>query len=146
CGDLETKRLVVEENGHWQLRANLEEVGRQRPESITQLIDIQMDRLSGAEQRVLEAGSVVGPSFTVGLVAAALEDEDENVEELCQGLSRRQSFLRHAGSEEWPDGTIQTRFALAHALFQHAAIERSTPSRRQRWHRKIGARLEAGYG
>jgi DNA-binding winged helix-turn-helix (wHTH) protein/tetratricopeptide (TPR) repeat protein len=145
-GDLETKRLIVEEGGHFRLRASLEEVARQRPESVTQLIDIQMDRLSGPEQRVLEAGSVVGLAFTVGLVAAVLEQKDEDVEDLCHGLARRRSFLHQVGIEEWPDGTTQTRFALTHSLFQHVASERSTPARKRGWHRRIAARLEVGYG
>jgi DNA-binding winged helix-turn-helix (wHTH) protein/tetratricopeptide (TPR) repeat protein len=144
--DLESKRLVAKEGERWQLRASLEEIAKQRPECLTQLIDIQIDRLPAAEQRVLEACSVIGVEFAVGLVAAALDTTDEEVDDLCRGLARRRQFLRDAGSEEWPDGTIQARFAVVHALHQRVSAERSAPARRQRWHKKIAARLEAAYG
>ena len=43
------------------------------PESLRQLIDATVDRLSEDQQRVLEAASVCGSDFAAAAVAAALD-------------------------------------------------------------------------
>jgi len=45
----------------------------------------------------------------------------------------RAPFLRFVGTETWPDGTIQSRYGFAHALYQHAALARTSHVRL--WHR-----------
>ncbi len=84
-----------------------------------QLIDMQLDRLSAAEQRVLEAASIVGAEFSTNLVAAALELPAEQVDDTCDALARRALFLRAE-----PDG----RYGVTHALIQEVCVERSSPS------------------
>jgi hypothetical protein len=113
---------------------------------VRQLIDVQLDRLTAPEQRVLEAASVVGAEFTTALVAAALEQPVEQVDDACDALARRGLFLLREGDEEWPDGTLHIRFRLRHGLVQEVCLDRAAPSRRQRWHRLIAERLETGYG
>ncbi|MGH2898703.1 MAG: hypothetical protein ACRDMZ_08510, partial [Solirubrobacteraceae bacterium] len=144
--DLVSRKMISEVGGSWQLTASLDQVAAHRPDSLTQLIDIQLDRLTSDEQRVLEAASVIGPEIPTALVAAALEISVERADEICDGLARRTLFLRREGSEEWPDGTLQTRYAISHGLVQSVCIERTALARRQRWHRLIAGRLELAYG
>ena len=121
-------------------------VAAHRPDSVTQLIDIQLDRLQPDEQRALEVASLVGIEHPTPLVAAGAGIPLEQADEILDGLARRSLFLRRDGIEEWPDGTVHTRYAFAHGLVRSVCGERSSIERRKRWHRAIAERLEAGYG
>jgi len=54
------------------------------PESLRQMIDKQLERLTPQERRVVEAASVAGREFSTATVAAGLEEEQPPVEELCE--------------------------------------------------------------
>jgi tetratricopeptide (TPR) repeat protein len=109
------------------------------------LIDTQIDRLTAAEQRVLEAASVAGTSFTAAVAAYALEADTDEVDSCCESLAGDRGLLQYVGTETWPDGTIQTRYGFRHALFQHAARARSTSAKVRTLHRRVAERLEAGH-
>jgi DNA-binding winged helix-turn-helix (wHTH) protein len=144
--DLVARGMIREDGGRWRLMASIDDVAAHRPDSVKQMIDIQLDRLGAEEQRVLEAASVIGQEFPTGLVAAALEIPAEHTDELCDALARRGLFLRREASEDWPDGTCQTRFALTHGLVQEVCLGRTAQARRQRWHRLIAEHLERVFG
>jgi DNA-binding winged helix-turn-helix (wHTH) protein len=144
--DLVARGMIAERGGRWILTASLDDVAAHRPESVRQLLDIQLDRLAPAEQRALEAASVIGAEFSTALVAAALELSPIDVDDLCDGLVRRGLFLHRAGSEVWPDNTAATRYRVGHALVQEVCFARTAPARRQRWHRLVAEALERGYG
>jgi tetratricopeptide (TPR) repeat protein len=141
--DLVALRMIRVIDGRWQLAATLEEVGSRCPDSIRRLIDAQVDRLSVAEQRVIEVASAAGSTFAVGAVAHALDMPVDDVDSCCESLANQQRFLRYLGAETWPDGTIQSRYGFAHAIYRQAIVARN-PSMR-RWHRRIAERLEVGY-
>jgi DNA-binding winged helix-turn-helix (wHTH) protein len=144
--DLVERGMIAEEGGRWALATALDEVAAHRPESVRQLLDIQLDRLSAGEQRALEAASVVGAEFATSLVSAALELPELDVDELCDGLARRGLFLHPAGIETWPDGSTHSRYRVGHALVQEVCFVRASPARRQRWHRLVAEALERAYG
>lgn len=145
--DLVAREMIVHRDGRWVLAASIDDVRAHRPSNVEQLIDIRIDRLEPAEQRVLEAAAVIGAEFSSGLVAAALELSAEEVDEVCDGLARRSLFLRrHDGGEPWPDGTLHPHYAVTHALVQQVCLARSAPARRQRWHRLVAEQLERAYG
>lgn len=143
--DLVDRGMIAQRDGRWQLVVTLDDVAAHRPASMRQLIDIQLDRLTATEQRTLEAASIVGAEFATELVAAALGVSMEAVDDTCDDLARRSLFLRRDGTEEWPDGTLQTRYAVTHSLVQETCAERVPHARRQRQHRAIAERLEAGF-
>ncbi|MGE3762562.1 MAG: AAA family ATPase [Kofleriaceae bacterium] len=144
--DLASRGMLVERDGTWSLVASLDDIAAHRPDSVKQLVDIQLDRLTIDEQRLLEAASVIGREFSTGLVAAALEQPVEQVDEVCDSLARRSLFLRRESTEEWPNGEMHTRYALSHALVHDVCAQRAAPSRRQRWHRIVAERLAMAYG
>ncbi|HSR95606.1 MAG TPA: AAA family ATPase [Kofleriaceae bacterium] len=144
--DLVGQRMLEQRAGAWQLTVPIDDVAAHRPDSVRQLIDIQLDRLAPEEQRLLEAASVIGIEFPTALVAAALEASVEHTDEICDGLARRALFLRRGGTEEWPDGTVQPRYCVTHGLVQEVCLGRIAGARRQRWHRRIAERLDAAYG
>src|SRR5262249_18554262 len=98
------QRLLVEGAGRWALKGGLEAVAGGVPENLQQLIERQIERLSPADQRVLEVASVAGGEFSAASVAAGLATEGEEVEERCMELTRRGLFLRGRGPGERPDG------------------------------------------
>jgi predicted ATPase len=70
-------------------RAPSADVAGRLPESLRQLIDHQLDRLSQEERGVLEAASVAGREFSATSVAAALDTDVLMVEDCCEALVYR---------------------------------------------------------
>src|SRR5258708_2500152 len=147
--DLESRGMIRSGGVGWQLDASVAEVARRRPDTVRQLIDIQIDRLSPIEQRILEAAGLVGAQFAAGSVAHALELPADEVDSVCEGLANDQRFLRCVTSERWPDGTIQSRYGFVHALVRHAAFVRISSTTPRVWHRRVaeaGANLHPNRG
>jgi predicted ATPase/DNA-binding winged helix-turn-helix (wHTH) protein len=138
--------VVTQQDTHWMFCADLEAVAVGVPESVRQLIDTQLGQISPQEQEILTAASVAGTEFSAAAVAASVEQAPEEVEVCCDALARRGQFVRAQGSAAWPDGTVAARYHFIHDLYQEVLYERVPASRRMRWHRQIGMRLEAGYG
>jgi predicted ATPase len=114
--DLVGRGMIADRGGAPALAVSLDDIEAHRPDSIKQLIDIGLDRLTQPEQRVLEAASVVGTEFPTALVAAALELSDEQVDDTCDALARRGLFLSRLATQELADGTPTSRYAVTHAL------------------------------
>ena len=106
----------------------------------------RLQALPPAVGRVLEAASVVGQTFTVAAVAAGSQAPVEEVEAVCDGLAAQQHLLDDVGLRVWPDGTRGGRYRFQHALYQQVLYDQIGTARRMQLHRRIGERLEAGYG
>ncbi len=143
--ELEGQGFILQAEGKWELSTSVQDMAARRPDSIRRLIDVQIDRLGAGEQRIVEVASVAGMTFPAGVVAHALEADPLEVDAACESLANERRFLRYVGTETWPDGTIQSRYAFRHALFQHAALARTMATAVRGRHRKIAERLEAGY-
>lgn len=144
--DLERRRMIRPVGAGWRLEVSVAEVASRRPDTVRQLIDIQMDRLSATEQRILEAASLVGARFAAGSVGHALELPADEVDSVCETLAYEPRFLRFVGSHRWPDGTIQSHYDFVHALYRDAAFARIPSVTRRSWHRRVAAGLEDAYG
>ena len=144
--DLVARKVISQAAEGWTLQDNTDEEALSIPATVRQLIDQQFARVSEAEQAVLEAASVVGAEFSAAAVAAAIDVEQEVVEERCDRLARRSQFLRDHGISEWPDGTIAAQYGFTHALYQEVVYERLAVSQRTRLHRRVGEREAVGYG
>jgi len=59
--DLEARQMVSRADGSWQLLASVAEIRACLPDSVRQLIDIQLDRCTVLEQHVLEAAASPAP-------------------------------------------------------------------------------------
>jgi DNA-binding winged helix-turn-helix (wHTH) protein/predicted ATPase len=136
--------VLQERAGCWTVRGELVRLDGEIPESLRQLLEQQLTRLAPACQRVLEVASVAGVEFAAASVAAGLEAATDAVEEHCDALVRQQ-LLRPLGVTSWPDGTLATRYAFRHGLYQQAAYARLGEGRRVRLHRLLGEYLEAAY-
>src|SRR5215475_7398724 len=58
--DMKKKGLIVHDDGEWGLTTPLETIDPGVPQSLQQMLEVQFERLTPAEQQALEAGSVVG--------------------------------------------------------------------------------------
>jgi predicted ATPase len=67
--------VVIQTNGHWELKGELKEIEVGVPENLRQIVEKQIERLSPEDQRMLEVASVVGVEFSVAIVVAALESD-----------------------------------------------------------------------
>jgi predicted ATPase/DNA-binding winged helix-turn-helix (wHTH) protein len=141
-----TQRALLDQDGAWVLVAVVEALYDGVPNSLQQMIDMQLDGLSTEEQRVLEAASVAGMEFSAAAVAAGLAQEAEYVDDWCTSLVRRGQFLRASGEQSWPDSTVAGCYSFVHALYQQVLYHRVSAAQRVRLHQRIGARLEAGHG
>ena len=134
-----------EVGGHWGLAGPLEEIASRTPETLSQVVERQVERLTGEEQAMLAVGSVAGAEFSAA-VAVADGIDPHDAERRCDSLARRGQFVRAAGVAEWPDGTLAARYAFIHTLYQRALYARIPIGHRVGLHLRTGERLEGGYG
>jgi DNA-binding winged helix-turn-helix (wHTH) protein/tetratricopeptide (TPR) repeat protein len=144
--DLEGRGMIRPSVIGWELAVGVADVANHRPDTVRQLIDIQIDRLKLSEQRILEAASLVGVEFAVGAVAHALELPADELDTVCEGLANDKRLLRFVTSEPWLDGSIQSHYAFVHALYRDAARGRVPLATKRLWHRRLADGLETTHG
>jgi predicted ATPase len=144
--DLLSRQVIIRRGERWELRGTIADIEREVPSSIRQFIEQQIDRLSPADQHMLEVASVAGAEFSAATVAAGIAATVTAVEERCETLGRHGQFLQARGSEEWPDGTVTACYRFLHALYQDVLYERIPAGQKVELHRRIGERREHAYG
>jgi tetratricopeptide (TPR) repeat protein len=137
---------LVYTEGQWGMPAGLTSLAAMLPERLEQLILRQVEALSPDEQRALAGASVAGVTFPVVLVAAGMQQTEEKVDTFCERLAHRGYVLVRDGLEEWPDDTLHNRYRFRHALYRQVLYTRLGEAQRVEIHRRIGERLEKGYG
>ncbi len=143
---LAAQEVIIARDGQWELKAALTEIEIGMPESIKQMIERQIDRLSPDEQRLLEAASVDGIGFSASSVAAALDVDVVQIEEKCDLLARHDQFLCSSGISQWPDRTETPGYNFTHALYHSIFYQHVSPARRSQLHYRIGEHKELVYG
>lgn len=139
------QNCLHEVDGRWVLTLTLAELAVCVPDTLRQMIELQIRQLAADDQATLEAASVAGTTFSAVEVAAAVDQEAEAVELRCTTLARQHQFLHARDTGEWPDGTLAMQFEWSHHVIRQVLYDRVTATRRARLHRQIGLRLEAGY-
>jgi predicted ATPase len=134
-----------EVDGRWWLAGRAEDVASRVPETLWQLVERQLERLTVDEQAVLVGASVAGVEFSAALAVAAGIDPSR-AELRCEALARRGQFIRGVGIVEWPDGTVSARYAFIHALYQQVLYGRVAVGARAGLHLRVAECLERGYG
>src|SRR5499425_3697552 len=143
--DLIGQGQLREIEGQWQLSGPAEDIAARAPETLWQLVEKQVERLTADEQSVLRAASVAGVEFSAAAVVSATIDPQLGIA-ICEALTRRGQFLRAVGVAEWPDGTVAGRYAFIHALSQQVLYERVPVGERASLHLRAAEQLEGGYG
>jgi predicted ATPase len=126
----------------WHLRSAFAEMDVGVPAALSEMIETQIDRLEEADQRLLEAASLIGIIFPAWAAAAALGADLEEIEAHYDQLTRRLHFLHPAGHDELPDGTQSTSYVFAHGLYREVLRSRQSPSRRAKRHLRVAEKFE----
>jgi predicted ATPase len=129
--------LITYQGGRHILSKSLESVKPGVPATIQQMIMRQIEQCSDRERQVLEAGSVAGMNFNAMAVAAALDKEVEQVEDLCKSLVQRHNLLKSEDSRPLPDGKLTSCYSFKHILYQETCYDALRESRRAQLHRRI---------
>jgi predicted ATPase/DNA-binding winged helix-turn-helix (wHTH) protein len=139
--DLISQSHLRRENDVWHLASPLAEIDMGVPAALSELIELQIERLDTADQRLLEAASLIGVIFPAWAAAAALNGDLEEVEDQYEKLTRRLHFLNPAGHDELPDGSQSAFYVFAHGLYREVLYKRQSSSRRARRHRRVAEKL-----
>jgi predicted ATPase len=124
------------------LRSALAEIDMGVPTALSEMIEMQIDRLDAADQRLLEAASLIGVIFPAWAAAAALDGDLEDIEDQYEKLTRRLHFLHPAGHDELPDGTQSASYVFAHGLYREVLRARQSPARRAKRHLRVAEKLQ----
>jgi predicted ATPase/DNA-binding winged helix-turn-helix (wHTH) protein len=133
--------LDQEGTPRWQLRLPLDESDAGVPGELAQMVEVEIERLNPREQSVLEAGSLMDIAFPAWAVAAALDEDAIELEELCDALARRVHFLERAGQDELPGGNRSGFYVFTHGLYREVLYQRQAAARRAERHVRIAERL-----
>lgn len=125
----------------WQLTSPLAKIDLGVPTALSELIELQIERLDAQDQRLLEAASLIGVIFPAWACAAALNGDLEEIEEQYETLARKLNFLHSAGHDELPDGTQSAFYVFAHSLYREVLYKRQSSSRRARRHLRVAEKL-----
>jgi len=142
---MQQRGFITHDKANWRIHVPLESIGLEVPETLRQMIEAQIDRLSPDEQLVLEVTSLSSAGharFAVIPGAAAAELEPEAFENACEKLVRRHGILRAAKPEKFPDGTVSACYEFVHALCREVCYERIAPRRRAKLHSRLGQWVE----
>ena len=140
--DLVKSGLLAEEEGSWKLTAPLEQIVPDVPETLQQMLEIQVERLSEPEQRVLKSASVAGRRFSAWSVAAMLGAGVAETEETCERFAQRQQFLRPGRAAGVLGATQSAHYEFRHSLYREALYRRVPPAQRSRLHRLLAEKAE----
>jgi DNA-binding winged helix-turn-helix (wHTH) protein/predicted ATPase len=132
-------------DAQWRLSEPAADIASRAPETLRQLVEKQVERLTAEEQAVLVAASGAGAEFSAA-VAVPSGIDPSRAELRCETLARHGRLIRRVGIAEWPDGTVAGRYAFIHALYQQVLYERLPIGERAGLHLRTAERLERGYG
>jgi DNA-binding winged helix-turn-helix (wHTH) protein/tetratricopeptide (TPR) repeat protein len=134
--------LISREGSTWQLRVPLKKIDLEVPDTLRQMIEARIERLSREEEQVLQVASVTGFVFSPSIAASASNLGCDEFEDLCEELSRRHRIVRSAGSQQLPNSKVAHRYEFVHELYREVLYGRQAPGRRAKLHQRIGERLE----
>jgi predicted ATPase/DNA-binding winged helix-turn-helix (wHTH) protein len=133
--------VLDQEDGRWALRVPLEQVNPGVPETLKQMLQLQLQHASQAEQQLLTCAAVAGQQFTACSIAMMLDGDVGALEELCEGLADRQQFIKFAGTRDFAGGSV-TIYEFRHALYREVLYRRVKPAQRVIFHHRLAAGLE----
>ena len=140
---MRNRGLIAVENGTWQIKVPLEKIELEVPESLRQMIEMQIERLSAEEQRVLEALSVLRKfPLSVAVGAAVADIDPETLEGLLEGLARRHQVIRPAGFRNYPDGPSPC-YEFVHVLYREVLYQQIGHARRRKLHQSVAESVTA---
>jgi DNA-binding winged helix-turn-helix (wHTH) protein len=137
-----SRGLISQADGIWRLSSQVGEKDLGVPESISHMIETQIERLTAEEQNILETASVVGLRFAVRLLGGDQAEDGLVLEECCDRLSKRSLFIGATGLMELGPGCVSASYEFTHSLYRDILYRRLSAARKMRLHRTIGEQIE----
>ena len=135
--------VVSQAEGRWIVTTPLEQVDPGVPETLRQMLEMQLQHTTDAQQRLLTCASIVGQRFTAWAVATMLSDDPAHIEELCEGLVQRQQFLKAAGVRDFASGITAVEYEFRHWLYRDVLYRRLNPANRIAFHARLAEGFES---
>jgi DNA-binding winged helix-turn-helix (wHTH) protein/tetratricopeptide (TPR) repeat protein len=129
--------------GQWQITVPIETVDPGVPETLRQMLELQMQHLTDVERRLLKCASVAGQRFTAWSVATMLGSDVAAIEEECKAFAERHQFLKSSGHPDLADVVSTSTFEFRHALYREVLYRALNPAERAMFHRRLGQALES---
>ncbi|HMF95195.1 MAG TPA: AAA family ATPase [Vicinamibacterales bacterium] len=134
--------VIAQANGAWRITAPLEAIDPGAPDTLRQMLEMQLRQLTDDERSLLACASVAGHHFSVWSVATMLSREVMEVDEQCANLAERQQFIRVCGTRPLEDGDSTTELAFSHALYREVLYRHLSRRDRVLFHKRLADALE----
>ena len=139
--DMQKRGLIAIKGITWSLTVPIKEVEINVPETLQGMLESQIAQLSPAERCVLESASVAGERFSLWTIAPTLDMVSDELEQICEGLSKPGQFIRSVTVQEAAGLPSSTGFEFRHSLYRQVVYRALNGVSRSRLHRIIGERL-----
>ena len=137
------KGLIMEDQGKLVVTVPVEEVYPGIPETLQQMLEIQLEHLTPEDRKILETGSVAGERFSIWAASSMLDEPPASIENRCDWLANRNQFIRWVGVHDAPNGSPSAHYEFKHSLYRQC-LYRSLPGpNRSELHLRLGERLMA---
>jgi tetratricopeptide (TPR) repeat protein len=135
------KNVVAPGDHRWTMRRPWEHVDPV-PETLKQMLQVQIDDLRDPDRELLLCASVAGQRFTNWSAAILLGTDAADTERRCGALCERQQVLKWVGARELPDGSVTAEYEFKHALYREVLYRRLQPNRRASLHLRLATEME----
>jgi DNA-binding winged helix-turn-helix (wHTH) protein/tetratricopeptide (TPR) repeat protein len=140
---LASEGILVRHDGHWTITVPPENIHPDVPETLKQMLEVQLQHSSEAEYQLLKCASVAGQQFTAWAVATMMERDPTEVEEQCSASAERLQFLNACGLVELAGGTLTLEYEFLHSLYREVLYRHLGPSQRVKYHLLLAEALES---
>ncbi|MEQ1948480.1 MAG: AAA family ATPase [Bryobacteraceae bacterium] len=144
-GELIESGAITHGDHGWRLTKPLGEIHLGVPETLQQMLELQVDQLSDRERQVLRSASVAGRRFSAWSVAAMLDIDVPSAEETCENFARRQQLLRSGRGGTILGAENSGQYEFRHALYREALYRRIPAAQRSNFHANLARQAESLY-
>jgi predicted ATPase len=133
--------LIAQNSGIWKLTTGLDNIEFHIPESLVEMIQNHIERLSPEEQTTLELASVAGMTFEASQLADSDSLEERRIQDICDALVKRNLFLEEAEIAPGQPEYFVPAYSFKHVLYKDVLYRRLPKTQRYRLHREIEERV-----
>ena len=134
--------VLSRELGRWRLTTPIERINPGVPETLKQMLELQMQHLSDRQRQLLKCASVAGQRFTAWSLATMLVTDVSEPEDACALLAERQQVVKFSGTRDLSEQLSTTAYEFRHSLYRDVLYRALNPALRVTYHRRLADGLE----
>jgi predicted ATPase len=135
--------VLSKTGGRWAMTVPLDQVDPGVPETLRQMLQLQLRHLTSGERRLLECASVAGQPFTAASVATMMDFDVAEVEEKCQALVEGQRFLKLAGVRDVFSSALIVEYEFTHTLYREVLSRGLSATERASLHKRFAENTQS---